>query len=187
MGKLRNPLRKNAEPSADKSASLADRVEQKRRRLEDHDPGRRQQPSKKQKNKKGKNADTDDGSSSDDDEERDGENGGGVRLDRTISHERVEVTFEFSDMHTRFEEGITLLLKWMLPSHEAYELGSAICRQGEVLISPLFCSFYLISGYVCAFISAFMGFQWRWARPSPATGASTPSPSPPSFPWPRIR
>jgi hypothetical protein len=131
MGKLRNPLRKAAEPGADlSSASLAARVEQKRRRLEHQ--GRT--TSKKQKNKRRKDENADD--SSDDSEEPDDENDGGVRLDRTISHERVEVTFEFSDMHARYEEGITLLLKWMLPSHEAYELGSAICRQGEHYVTP---------------------------------------------------
>lgn len=159
MGKIRNPLRKAAKSSPSSApSSLADRVEQKRQRLESTSSssssfqgqgqqGERRNKGEKEKKRSNKKGPADSSDDSSDSDEESGGNGGGVRLDRTISHERVEVTFEFSDVHARYEEGITLLLKWMLPSHEAYELASAICRQGTHLCSFIWtnrCDYFFI-------------------------------------------
>ena len=55
---------------------------------------------------------------------------GTLRLDKVVEHDSMQVAFEFSDMKDEHREGITVLLKWLLPSHEAYELACVICNQG---------------------------------------------------------
>jgi hypothetical protein len=61
--------------------------------------------------------------------EDDGSDEDGLRLD--VQHDSIEVTFEFNDMREENAEGITTLLRWFLPSHEAYEMASVICKQGN--------------------------------------------------------
>ena len=63
-------------------------------------------------------------------DESDGESGGRIALDRSVAHEQLEVTFEFNDMKDAYSEGITTLLKWLLPSHKAYDIACRICQQG---------------------------------------------------------
>ncbi len=64
-------------------------------------------------------------------DESEGESGGRIALDKSVSHEQLEVTFEFNDMKDVYSEGITTLLKWLLPSHKAYDVACRICQQGN--------------------------------------------------------
>lgn len=68
----------------------------------------------------------DDSASGSEDEEGKGD----IRLDDVVEHDSMQMTFEFNDMREVYSEGVTTLLRWFLPSHEAYELACVICNQG---------------------------------------------------------
>jgi hypothetical protein len=56
---------------------------------------------------------------------------GEIQLDKIVEHDSLQMTFEFNDMREVYSEGVATLLRWFLPSHEAYELASLICGQGK--------------------------------------------------------
>lgn len=63
----------------------------------------------------------------------DDDDNGEIRLDSVVEHDDMQMTFEFNDMREIYSEGVTTLLRWFLPSHEAYELACVICNQGTYL------------------------------------------------------
>ena len=76
------------------------------------------------------NSNSDGDSSSDDEEEEE------LHLEGQVETEEIETfTFEFHDMKSSYDEGITILLKPLIPNPTAaYEIASSIVSQGISLI-----------------------------------------------------
>lgn len=79
--------------------------------------------------------------------------------DARVEHDDMEVTFEFNDMKAAYAEGVTTLLRWFLPSHEAYELAAVICNQGD----PVTVYLHIITN-ICIGSRGGNHYQLRWGR-----------------------
>lgn len=72
--------------------------------------------------------------SDDDDDNEDGDSDAEIPLEGHVGQETEDFTFEFHDMRKSFDEGITVLLRSLIPNPTAaYSVASAIVAQGNLI------------------------------------------------------